>query len=461
MRYRSLTLAVLAGVLGLTPAAGAAVLSADSAVVLALKNSTQAIQADASVLDARAGYFSASSGVLPSISASGSRSVSTSDNGRSTGGSFVGTTEVPPTVVTDDERYSNNLGLSGRWNILNLSSIKGYSAARTNLQAAELFRISARQDIIFFTRRQFYEVVRAVRLSAVANGSLHLARDDERRVRALFEVGSVSKSDLLRAQVRTSSAQLDSLIRRHAVTVQRNLLARQLGISEGSMGEVDTVLAVQIREFSEDSLLVEARNNRPDVKALEAELRAAKASHTAAKFARLPYLTLAGSMGFDPRSHTKTTVVSGAVDSAGFPITVPPNSFRSEADRTMTGTIAIQWDLFDGRATDARIASARSRLIQAQDAWDVLDRSLAQDVHEAWITYSEALEAASLATRSVESATENLNLTQQKYNVGSATILDLVDAQVQLLQAQSDQVSAQAGIRVAEAGVERIRGTGR
>jgi len=60
----------------------------------------------------------------------------------------------------------------------------------------------------------------------------------------------------------------------------------------------------------------------------------------------------------------------------------------------------------------------------------------------------------------VESASENLNLIQQKYNVGSATILDLIDAQVQLQRAASELVSALADIRVAEALVDRVRGTG-
>jgi outer membrane protein TolC len=357
-------------------------------------------------------------------------------------------------IVTDVERYTRNLSVSGSWNVLNFSNLRNYSAARTGVQAAEHFLTASQQDVIYNTRRQYYEVVRAVKLSDVATGSLRLARDDERRVRALFEVGSVSKSDLLRAQVRTSQSQLDSLVRRHAVTVQRNLLARQIGITESQMGDVDTVLTVEIRDFNEEQLLTEAEQNRPDLKAVDAEWRSAKASHSAARMARLPYVTLSGSMGWNPWTHQKTTD-----DSAGVLFT--PQSVKQESDRTLSGTVAITWDIFDGLATDSRIASARARLLRAEEQRDLVRRSLAQDVHEAWITYREAIEADALARRSVESATENLNLTQQKYNVGSATILDLIDAQVQLLQAQSDMVSAQAGIRVAEAGVERIRGTGR
>jgi outer membrane protein TolC len=60
----------------------------------------------------------------------------------------------------------------------------------------------------------------------------------------------------------------------------------------------------------------------------------------------------------------------------------------------------------------------------------------------------------------VESARENLNLVQQKYNVGSATILDLIDSQVSLLRAASELVSALADIRIAEAAVDRVRGIG-
>jgi len=51
-----------------------------------------------------------------------------------------------------------------------------------------------------------------------------------------------------------------------------------------------------------------------------------------------------------------------------------------------------------------------------------------------------------------------MKLTQEKYNVGSSTILDLIDAQVQLQTAQSNLVKALAAIRVAEAQINRVRG---
>jgi outer membrane protein TolC len=74
------------------------------------------------------------------------------------------------------------------------------------------------------------------------------------------------------------------------------------------------------------------------------------------------------------------------------------------------------------------------------------------------MTYREAVESDRLARSTMASATENLKLIQEKYNVGSSTILDLIDAQVQLQRAASDVVSALAAIRVAEAQLNRVRG---
>ena len=116
--------------------------------------------------------------------------------------------------------------------------------------------------------------------------------------------------------------------------------------------------------------------------------------------------------------------------------------------------------IFDGFATDSRVAAARSQLLNATETRDALLRNLEGEVRQTLLGYQEATEREALSRRAVESAAENLNLIQQKYNVGSATILDLIDSQVSLQRAASELVSALADIRVAEAAVDRVRGKG-
>ena len=175
------------------------------------------------------------------------------------------------------------------------------------LKAAKLQQTSTRNDVALAVRRQFYTVVEAIHLARVNTQALRLARDDERRVRALFEVGSVSRSDLLRAQVRTASSQLDSITARVDVVNQRIGLAEILAMPEGQLGEVDTALTAESREFDEGAVLEEAAKRRPDIQAAEAELRSAKAGLTAARLARLPYVTVSGSASFDTKASVSTT----------------------------------------------------------------------------------------------------------------------------------------------------------
>ena len=63
-----------------------------------------------------------------------------------------------------------------------------------------------------------------------------------------------------------------------------------------------------------------------------------------------------------------------------------------------------------------------------------------------------------VAKTGLESAEEDLKLSQEKYNVGSGTILDLLDAQVNLQRSRQQYVVALTAARIAEAQIERARG---
>lgn len=438
--------AMVSVALGVWSVAHAAPLTVDETVRLALANSSSAIRAEASVLDARGGLYGAYSGVLPQFSASLSRSGSRTEGQNSR--EFFG--EFESSYSLDEaERYSTTPQISGSWNALNLSSILSVRSSMSSLRAAKQQRMATRNDVVLAARRSFYDVVRARRLVDVSIESMRLARDEERRVRALYDVGSVSKSDLLSAQVRTAQAEFDSLTAAQDVITSRIRLSSLLGVSERGMAEVDTALTMEVQDYDEAALLTEAAERRPDLMAARSELNAAKSNVTAARLGRLPYVTVSGSGQFDTKSNGKS-IFSGE----------NPSDTRSSTDETWSGRVSLNWDFFDGFSTDARNASARARYLRAKDTHDLLQRNLESEVHEALLEYRRAIETRRVAERGIDSATENLKLMQQKYNVGAATILELIDAQVSLQRARSLGVSANVAILIAEAALERVRGRG-
>jgi outer membrane protein TolC len=200
-------------------------------------------------------------------------------------------------------------------------------------------------------------------------------------------------------------------------------------------------------------VLEEARRQRPDLRAAEADVRAAELGMRSAHWARLPSVTLQGS--FTPKSLSSSRYYADSFKPLD---SLTTTSFESKS--AYGGRVAVSMPLFDGFAIDSRVAAARSRMVLARQSRDALVRDLEGEVRQTLLVFQEANERETLARSALASASENLNLVQQKYNVGSATILDLIDAQVALQRAQSDLVSALADIRVAQAAVDRVRGQG-
>ncbi len=435
-------------VLLLAAAASAAPLTADEAVRLALEKSPAILRSQASVLSARSGLWSAYSRVLPNVSADANRDGSFT---REAAGTQAFGSVTFPSSTFDSERFSGSYGLSGQWSVLDPSAIVGLSSARSGMKAANWSHQATRADIRLETKRRFYSVVKSMHLAGVASQALRLSRDDERRVRALFEVGSVSKSELLRAQVRTAQSQLDSILADHAVVTQRLSLAQQLSVAERDLGDVDSSLSTALRGVDAAGVLEEARRQRPDLRAAEAEVRAAELGLRSAHWARLPSVLVQGS--YTPKNVSSSRYFGA--DIAPYD-TATTTSFETKG--IYSGRVAVSLNVFDGFAIDSRVAAARSRMVLARQTRDALLRDLEGEVRQTLLNHQEAGERETLARRTLASASENLNLVQQKYNVGSATILDLIDAQVALQRAQSDLVSALADIRVAEAAVDRVRG---
>jgi outer membrane protein TolC len=257
-------------------------LTADGAVAIALKQNPQVVLAKASVLQARANLYSAYSGV-PAVDL---RQL-TKDYSRTTNSEGTEIFGNVPTPSGADRRKSNSTTpqISGRWNVLDLSAIKGWRAAGHGMDAAKLGERSTRQLAVLDVKRQFYSVVRQVRLALVADAAAE-ARARQRAPRALPVRGRLRwpATTCLRARVSTSQSELDSLVSHQQVVVQRDLLAGLLGHSRIPAGEVDTALVVAPRAYEQAAILEEASRQRPDIQAAEGRPACCPCELSAANF---------------------------------------------------------------------------------------------------------------------------------------------------------------------------------
>src|SRR5437588_335575 len=165
-----------------------------------------------------------------------------------------------------------------------------------------------------------------------------------------------------------------------------------------------------------------------------ASARAAAALPAGARGTYLPELTLSGeNEHFDTR-------------------------FFPEARSLSLVTFRVTMPIWTGGAREIAISSARVNRDVARAAREDVERAARRDVTEAYETYTTARDNYALSIRALATAAENFRVPDQRYRGGAATILDPVDAQVQLTPAGADVVQTRYSTRLALAGLEAIVG---
>ena len=191
-----------------------------------------------------------------------------------------------------------------------------------------------------------------------------------------------------------------------------------------------------ILEFDLQSAFDAAHNNRPDLQRLALLASAQEQSVTTAKSNYYPNVAVVG--GWQLRK--------GAT-----------NSFGDSNDGLYLG-LQSQWNIFDGRATGGRVLQARSALEQARLATTEAQLAAEVDVRSAYSSFQEATELADASQKVVAQAEEAVRLATARYNAGTATQLDVLQAQVDLTTARTNQVQAYYTYNVAVARLRKAMG---
>jgi multidrug efflux system outer membrane protein len=172
----------------------------------------------------------------------------------------------------------------------------------------------------------------------------------------------------------------------------------------------------------------------PEYRAARAAERAASSALKAERGAYLPTVTLTG-------EHTR-------FDVKFFPGGVNVSSIA-------LGVSLPIWD--NGRreiaVTRARVNRDVSRAIRAD-----LELAARRDVTAAFEAYRTAQATTALSETAVVVAKENYRVQESRYRGGATTILDVLDAQLRLTQAEADLVQSRYAARLALAGLEAILG---
>lgn len=313
------------------------------------------------------------------------------------------------------------------------------SAARQEESAASRDVATIVDDVRLDTTRAFWSLVVARETLRVVAESLDRMTAHVRDVGNQLEAGIVPPNDLLTARAQEARQRMLSIQARSARDVAESDLARLVGVAPGTRLEPVSPLEPPSIDASPETLALEAREHRPDRKALVERVDAATLRVRAAQAGGRPTVAVAG--GFDyanpnPRIFPRAGVWQESWDAA----------------------VNVNWPLFDGGRAKADAAEASAAVRAAQARLAEFDSVVALEIRQRLSEIEASRAAVAAADVSIEAATEARRVVGDRFAAGVATSTDVVDAQLAILQAQLDRTQAIASARLAEARLHRSLG---
>ncbi len=306
-------------------------------------------------------------------------------------------------------------------------------SASADVTAADAQEREQRFASAYRTTLTFYAAAATQDLLEVAEQRLERAKQQQEFAGQRFDVGTATRSDVLRAEIEVQNADLAVFEARSALQGAALDLGRAVGMAEEVMA-AESALPEQAPSLPPvDELVSRAVKSSPSVMAANA-VRASRHADKLASFT--PYLPVVR--------------VSGGYD--WFSYDFPP------AQQSWSLRVTASLPLFNGLQREAAVqrAAAQERAAEAQ----AKDATLAARVEvEAAVRELEVAERqVQVADRTVELAEEDLRVQEERYTMGAATILELQASQVALAEAQVAGVRARQGLGGAVAHLESILG---
>jgi outer membrane protein TolC len=314
------------------------------------------------------------------------------------------------------------------------------AAADRERQAAGEDRTGADRDLILETSVAYWSLVTAreserVLREAVASYEAHLTDARNR-----FEMGTVANNEVLSVQVERDRAELARLQAENAADVSNANLVRLTGLPPGTSVEPVEPLAVPPADPEATEALVEsAFASRPELRALEERIAAARANVLVRRAVSRPQVGL--SLGYD-YANPNTRILP----------------LRDEFEATWTAGVTLGFTAWDGGRVAASVAEAEARADALEKQLEDRRSRLRLEVTQRALELSTARAALAVAGRSIEAARENVRVAADRYREGVIPSSELLDAETALLRAGLDQTEAVTRLRIALANLDRAVG---
>jgi len=324
--------------------------------------------------------------------------------------------------------------LDASYTVLGAGKLGELKRSGASLESAEANMAAARFSVALATDAAYFSVLADRELSRVAQERRRRAEEQFGIARVRVLAGEAIAPDSLQLLLEVNRARLAILRSDSALAVSRLRLGRQIGLSgPADAAPADTAIPPAL-PVTEEEAVREMRARGPEIEAARAAERRASAVLGIERTGYLPDISLGAT--------------TGAYDSEFFP---------SALKRTQLA-VTVSLPIWDRGRRELAIARARAERSVAVAERQDQERASAERMAGAYHGYQTARAAIELALVGVTVAGENFRVQRARYREGATTILDLLEAQVALTEAEATLVQSRYASWLALAQIEALLG---
>lgn len=309
-------------------------------------------------------------------------------------------------------------------------------SARQILAAANASQDTAIQTVFLAAVQAYYQFFAAQSAVESAREAEKSAQASLNAASARYKAGVATPADKLQAQTVYSQAVLNRIQAEGNARNAQGVLANSMGMDANfSLNVVPPAVASPDARFAQDvgKLIEAARQQRPELAAAEAQVKAARASVEVARAAGMPNISLAANAG---RTH----------------------SSLSDTSNSSALGVSITFPLFTGYNHTYRIRAAEEQVETRLAQQERLRQQVALEVWQAYQGVVTGTQAVASSADLLASATQSERVAAGRYKAGVGTILELLTAQSALASARLQNIQALFNWQLAKASLAQAIG---
>jgi len=398
-----------------------------------------AIEKDPTVNRAKADRDAAFEGIslsraslLPQISGS----IGYTDGSRESIPLLSGPSEVNPDAplefgnVTQQDSKTLNMGLELRMSLYDYQNWIALDRAEKVAQQSDTNYALSKQDLIVRTTGAYLAILRAKDSLTFVQAEKRAIERQLEQTKQRFNVGLTAITDVHEAQANFDNTVAQEIITENVVELRLEQMREITGKYHGNISVLNTesFSATRPSPVGVDNWLKIAEEMNLDLMVRNIAKEIAKEDISSARAGHLPTLSLSGSYG---RNDSDTNGIN-------FPAT----------DSNSIG-ITLNVPIYSGGAVNAQTAQARYRFVAASEDLELAYRSTVRSVRSAYNDVIAATSTIRALQQAVVSADSALKATEAGFDVGTRTIVDVLnstrnqfDARQRLASARYDFISA-------------------